>query len=56
MRKRNIKLTLRRRRELGLADNPIVTDLHSGKYQQRVVVDKTKYTRKGKHNEATLGE
>ena len=30
--------------------DPIVYDLHTTKYHQRVVKDKTKYTRKEKHD------
>ena len=31
--------------------NPIAKDLSDGRYQQRVVKDKTKYTRKDKHGQ-----
>ena len=31
--------------------NPIAADLSDGRYHQRVVKDKTKYTRKDKHGQ-----
>ena len=31
--------------------NPIAADLSDGRYQQRVVKDKTKYSRKEKHGQ-----
>jgi len=34
--------------------NPIAKDLSDGRYHQRVVKDKTKYTRKKKHERKTV--
>ena len=34
--------------------NPIAKDLSDGRYHQRVVEDKTKYTRREKHERETV--
>jgi len=50
MMKRTTKALLRQRRKLSFTKDPIVKDLHSPKYYQRIVKDKTQYNRKEKYS------
>jgi hypothetical protein len=48
MNKKAYAFFLKKRRK---KSNPIAKDLSDGRYHQRVVKDKTKYTRKEKHGQ-----
>ena len=48
MNKKAYAFFLKKRRK---KSNPIAKDLSDGRYQQRVVKDKTKYSRKEKHGQ-----
>ena len=48
MNKKAYAFFLKKRRK---KSNPMAKDLSDGRYQQRVVKDKTKYTRKEKHGQ-----
>ena len=51
MNKKAYAFFLKKRRK---KSNPIAKDLSDGRYYQRVVKDKTKYTRKKKHERETV--
>ena len=51
MNKKAYAFFLKKRRK---KSNPIAKDLSDGRYRQRVVKDKTKYTRKKKHERETV--